>query len=55
MFDLNKLGDMAKMASEARKIQASQEQFQREQTELLKKISRQLDSIQTLLEASIKK
>ncbi|MGB2601591.1 MAG: hypothetical protein WBD00_03980 [Candidatus Omnitrophota bacterium] len=49
MFDLNKLGDMAKIADQAKKVQASQERSQRDQSDLLKKISGQLETIITLL------
>lgn len=45
MFDFSKLGDMAKLAHEAKEIQAKQESFQKEQIELLKKISRQLEEL----------
>ena len=41
MFDLSKLGDMAKLANEAKHIQEKQEHFQKEQIELLEKISKQ--------------
>jgi len=49
MFDLNKLGDISKLASQAKQVQAGQEKAQREQTELLRKISQQLDSVLALL------
>ena len=49
MFDLSKLGDMTKLASEAKKLQAEQERGQREQIELLKRISRQLDEVLSTL------
>lgn len=49
MFDLNKLGDISKLASQAKQVQASQEKAQQEQTELLRKISQQLDSVLVLL------
>jgi len=49
MFDLNKLGDMAKIAGEARAMQEKQDRAQREQIELLKNISNKLDQIVTLL------
>jgi len=45
MFDLNKLGDMAKIAGEAKKMQAVQEEAQRKHLEVLNKISRQLDDV----------
>lgn len=48
MFDFSKLGDMAKLAQEAKEIQAKQDSFQKEQIELLKKISRQLEELLTL-------
>ncbi len=49
MFDLSKLGDMTKLANEARKLQAEQERAQREQKELLTRISRQLDEVLSIL------
>lgn len=49
MFDLNKLGDMAKIAGEAKAMQEKQEKVQREQADLLKKISAQLDTVIELL------
>ena len=49
MFDLSKLGDMSKIASQATKIQENQEIFQRDLLELLKKISSQLDNVINLL------
>ncbi|MFH1394793.1 MAG: hypothetical protein ABIH09_01390 [Candidatus Omnitrophota bacterium] len=49
MFDLNKLGDMAKMARDAKQIHTDQQKIQREQIELLRKISAQLDSVLGLL------
>lgn len=45
MFDFNKLGDMSKMAKEAKKMQAEQGAFQSKQIELLKDISSKLDEI----------
>ncbi|MFA5271355.1 MAG: hypothetical protein WC412_03320 [Candidatus Omnitrophota bacterium] len=45
MLDFSKLGDMAKLASEAKHIQEKQECYQREQIELLKKISKQLEEL----------
>jgi len=45
MFDFNKMGDMMKMAQEAKKIQAAQDEQQRRQLEALNRISRQLDDI----------
>jgi len=49
MFDLNKLGDMAKMARDAKQIHTDQQRIQGEQVELLRKISSQLDSVLSLL------
>ncbi|HPS20453.1 MAG TPA: hypothetical protein PKY78_05640 [Candidatus Omnitrophota bacterium] len=42
---MSKLGDMAKIANQAREMQDRQERSQREQTELLKKISSQLETL----------
>ena len=49
MFDLSKLGDMTKLASQAKKMQAEQELAQREQRDLLNKISVQLDEVLSIL------
>jgi len=49
MFDFNKLGDLSKIAGEARQLQERQEHMQREQIELLKKISDKLDQILIVL------
>ena len=49
MFDLGKLGDMTKIAGEAKQMQERQERTTREQTDLLKKISAQLDMVIALL------
>ena len=49
MFDLGKLGDMAKIAGQAKEMQDRQECFQREQLDLLKKISKQMDDVITIL------
>ena len=49
MFDLNKLGDMAKIASEAKNMQEKQERMSREQLDILQKISSQMDTIISLL------
>lgn len=49
MFDLSKLGDMAKIASEAKEMQAKQDRMSAEQVDLLRKISAQLDSVIDLL------
>jgi membrane protein required for beta-lactamase induction len=49
MFDLSKLGDMAKIAGEAKEMQAKQERTAKEQTALLQKISMQLETVIALL------
>lgn len=49
MFDLSKLGDMAKIAGEAKNMQEKQERMAREQLEMLKKISGQLETVVSLL------
>jgi hypothetical protein len=49
MFDMSKLGDLASMAREAKTIQDKQERLQREQIELLKKISGQIETVISLL------
>lgn len=49
MFDLNKLGDMAKIAGEAKNMQEKQERMAREQLDMLRKISTQMDTVITLL------
>ncbi len=53
MFDLNKLGDMTKIADQARQVNARQEKAQREQAELLRRISAQLERITVLLEKTM--
>ena len=49
MFDLKQLGDMAKIAGEAKHMQEKQERMSREQTEVLQKISAQMDTVISLL------
>jgi hypothetical protein len=49
MFDFSKLGDLSKVASQAKEMQGKQERAQREQTDLLKKISHQIDQVIELL------
>ena len=49
MFDLGKLGDLSKVASQAKDMQVKQEQAQRQQLDLLKKISNQIDEVIGLL------
>jgi len=50
MLDFSKFGDMAKIASEAKQMQERQDLRQKEQTELLKNISTQLEEIKTILQ-----
>ncbi len=52
MFDLGKLGDLSKMASQAKQLQDKQNRFQHEQTEILQKISKSLEEIIFLLKKS---
>lgn len=54
MFDLSKLGDMAKIASEAKSMQEKQDRMSREQLDVLQKISSQIDTVITLLRDSKK-
>ena len=49
MFDLGKLGDLSKLAGEAKHIQKKQEQIQSEQINLLKQISGQMEEVIKLL------
>jgi hypothetical protein len=49
MFDLKQLGDMAKIAGEAKHMQEKQERMSREQMEILQKISTQMDTVISLL------
>lgn len=49
MFDFSKLGDLSKLAVEAKQVQEKQERLQREQIDLLKKISDKLDQVIALL------
>jgi hypothetical protein len=49
MFDLSKLGDMAKIAGEAKAMQEKQERMAKEQLEMLQKISAQIDAVISLL------
>ena len=51
MFDFSKLTDMSKLANQAKQIQEKQEGLQREQLELLKNISHQLNEVLTILKA----
>ena len=45
MLDFSKLSEMTKLAGEAKKLQERQDMFHKEQIELLKKISLQLDEL----------
>jgi len=49
MFDLKQLGDMAKIAGEAKVMQEKQERMAREQMEILQKISAQMETVISLL------
>ena len=49
MFDFSKLGDMSKIANQAKQSQERLENFQREQLEVLKTISNRLDEVLTIL------
>lgn len=49
MFDFNKLGDLSKIANQAKQVQKEQENAQRKQTEVLQRISNQLQEILTLM------
>ena len=49
MFDFSKLGDMAKIAGQAKQMQDKQDRVQREQIEVLKKISSQLNEVVDIL------
>ena len=45
MFDLKNLGDMTKMAGEAKRLQQEQQKTEERKMEMLTKISRQLDEV----------
>ncbi|MCK4917005.1 MAG: hypothetical protein KAI91_06480 [Candidatus Omnitrophica bacterium] len=45
----NQLGDLSKMAAQAKQIQDKQDRAQREQADLLRKISTQLSEVIVLL------
>lgn len=51
MFDFSKLGDMAKLANEAKHLQAKQDKFQEQQMALLRQISEKLDVIVKILQS----
>ncbi len=44
-FNFKDLGNMAKLATEAKQLQERQDRFQQEQTDLLKKIYNKLEEI----------
>ena len=52
MFDMSKMGDMMKIANDAKAMQKEQDMARREQTDLLKKISQQLETVVTILESN---
>jgi len=54
MLDFSKLGELSKMAQSAKQIQEKQEGLQREQIDLLHKISNQLQEIMLLLKSNKK-
>lgn len=45
MFDLKNLGDMAKIAGEAKQLQREQQKAEEKKFQLLNKISQQLDEV----------
>lgn len=45
MFDLKNLGDMAKLASQAKELQQEQQRSEDKKMQILLKISQQLDEI----------
>ncbi|UCC95532.1 MAG: hypothetical protein JSW40_01975 [Candidatus Omnitrophota bacterium] len=49
MFDFSKLGDISKMANQAKEIHQEQERFQKQQIVLLTKITSQLEELLALL------
>ena len=49
MFDFSKLGDISKLAGEAKQIQEKQERVQQEQIIILRNISSKLDEVIRLL------
>lgn len=49
MFDMSKLGDMAKIAGEAKQMQEKQERMAKDQLDLLRKISGQMDTLIAIL------
>lgn len=49
MFDFSKLGDLSKMASQAKQIQAKQETLAQEQIQILREVSKQLEEVISLL------
>jgi len=53
MFDFSKLGDLSKVADQAKKTQERQEQLQDQQVNLLKKISVQLDELISIVKKRV--
>jgi len=51
MFDFSKLGDLSKMAGQAKQMQEKQDEFQQKQLQILQKISKQLDEALNLLKS----
>jgi hypothetical protein len=47
MFDLKNLGDMAKIASQAKELQQAQQKTEERKIQILSKISQQLDELLT--------
>jgi hypothetical protein len=45
MFDLKNLGDMAKIASQAKELQQAQQKTEEKKIQLLSKISQQLEEL----------
>ena len=51
MFDFNKLADLSKITNEARQLQERQERTAQRQTQLLEKISDQIETVIKLLKS----
>ncbi len=50
MINFKDLGDMTKLAQQAKSVQSQQEKYQKEMIVQLKDISRKLDEVKKLLE-----
>jgi len=50
MFDMSKMGDMMKLANDAKVMQREQDRNRKEQIELLNKILQQLETVVKILE-----